>query len=153
MTCQDVRDRLSAWRDGEAAGMAGLSTDERVAVGRHLDECVSCQEVLAGLDRSASSVRELPAPAAPRTVTQRALALGRQHARDMSAGQEVLATRISSVAARPAIQAARAAAPSLAPAPMALRSSKRRSPLRLALLVGLGLIALGLLAFALGLRF
>ena len=137
MTCQDVRDRLSAWRDGEAAGRAGLSNEERAAVGRHLDECVSCQEVLAGLDRAASSVHELPAPAAPWPVTQRALALGRQHARDMSAEQEVLVTRIASVAARPALQAARAASPSAAPAPMELRSSKRPSRFRVVLLIGL----------------
>jgi len=153
VTCQDVRDRLSVWRDGEAAGRAGLSPDERASVGRHLDECVSCQEVLAGLDRSASSVRELPAPAAPRTVTQRALALGRQHARDMPAEQEVLVTRTGSFAARPAIQAASAAAPSPAPVPMELRSSKRPSRFRVVLFIGLGLLALGLLAFALGFRF
>ena len=151
MTCQDVRDRLSVWRDGEAAGSAGLSSDERAAIGSHLDECVSCQEVLAGLDRSVSSVRELPSPASPLAVTMRALALGRQHADVMPAATQIVAATL------PAVESAvryTSAAGAAAPAPTEFLSSKKRpSRFRATLFIGLGLLALILLALALGFRF
>ena len=161
MTCPDVLDRLSVWRDGEAAGSACLSGDERDAVRRHLDECAACRDALAALDRSIAGVRALPMPASPTSATMRALALGRKHADEMAESRELVAMRVP--AARSAMSRATvterqdlpaiAASRSAASAPTELRSSKRPSRFRLALFVGLGLLGLILLAYALGFRF
>lgn len=161
MTCQDVRDRLSVWRDGEAAGSAGLSSEERASMSRHLDECVECRDALATLDRSIAGVRALPPPAPPTSVTKRALALGRKHADEIADSAELAAVslplpssamRRATVAERPSLPGI-AAARSSAPAPTELRSSKRPSRVRLAL-IGLGLIGLLVLtAYALGFLF
>ena len=82
----------------------------------------------------------------------RAMALGRQHADEMPAPQQRVAASVASVA-EPAVRYASSTHAEPAPAPMELRSSKRPPRLRVVLLVGLGLIALTLLAFALGFRF
>lgn len=163
MTCQDVQKLLSAWRDGESAGSAGLSTEERRAVQRHLDECAACREALARLEHTASGVRELSVPSAPRSVTMRARALGRKRADQMSTERYEHERRLMMPpASRSALRhaavmpAAPAASRAPAPAPAAPRQplSQKRSSRKVGLLVGLGLIALLLLtAFALGLLF
>jgi anti-sigma factor RsiW len=154
VTCHDVRDRLSAWRDGEAAGRTGLSSDERAAIARHLDECPSCREALARFERSVSILRELPSPTAPWPVTMRAMALGRRHADEMSEPQQKVAARVASVAEpEPAVRYASATHAAPAPAPMEFRSSERPPRFRVVLFIALGLIALTLLALTLGFQF
>ena len=153
MTCQDVRERLSVWRDGEAAGSAALPSEERLAVRAHLDECAACRETLDALDRTASDVRRLPPLEPPSSVTQRALALGRKHADDMaSAHERVLTARLSAAPEPVARRAATAAPAPAAPAPAELRAAKR-SPLLVSALVAGLLVLLLLLAYALGFGF
>jgi anti-sigma factor RsiW len=152
VTCQEVCERLSAWRDDEAAGSARLSRDERRAVKQHLDECAACREALAAIDRTASRVRRLPAIEAPWPATARALALGQKHADELSSEEkDVVAVKYATGAAAPVVRAA-AAASAPAPAPAEYLSA-RRSPVPNVLLV-VGLLALlALIAYALGFRF
>ena len=87
MTCQDARERLSLWIDGESAWLAaGLSLEERESLADHLRLCAECQDALQALEATVALVRGLPAIEAPLDVQTRALALGwRRAAEDMNA--------------------------------------------------------------------
>ena len=87
MTCQDARERLSLWIDGEPAWLAaGLALDERESLADHVRQCAECQDALKALEATVALIRGLPAIEAPLDVQTRALALGWQRAaEDMNA--------------------------------------------------------------------
>ena len=87
MTCQDARERLSLWIDGESAWLAaGLPLEERESLADHLRLCAECQDALKALEATVALIRGLPAIEAPLDVQTRALALGWQRAaEDMNA--------------------------------------------------------------------
>jgi len=54
--CEDVREQLSAWLDGE------LTEEGRAQVAAHLDSCAACRRELAQFVALNAALAELPAP-------------------------------------------------------------------------------------------
>ncbi len=66
--CPEVRERLSAWLDGE------LAPDEAARVDRHLESCGACRRELAQLEALENALGALPAPALPPGLPERVAA-------------------------------------------------------------------------------
>jgi anti-sigma factor (TIGR02949 family) len=66
MACDEVRERLSAWLDGE------LAAEERQEIAAHLEVCPGCQEEMAMFSRLDAALGTLEAPI-PVELTQRVL--------------------------------------------------------------------------------
>ena len=66
MACDEVRERLSAWLDGE------LAAEERQQVAAHLEVCPGCQEEMAVLSRLDAALGTLEVPL-PAQLSQRVL--------------------------------------------------------------------------------
>jgi anti-sigma factor RsiW len=140
-----VRERLSAWLDGE-----GLTGQERRIVAEHLEGCAECREVLAALERTSAQARALPPIEAPWTVQTRARTLGRAHAATMKHGAEASFSGAMAAASAPAPPPALAASPRRRPddeAPRGRSRSARSGPwIALAIVV---LVALLIAAYVL----
>ncbi len=65
--CEEVREQLSAWLDGE------LAEAERARVAAHLDSCAACRRELAQLTALNAALAELAAPV-PSGLAERVLA-------------------------------------------------------------------------------
>lgn len=66
--CEEVRERLSAWLDGE------LSEEGRAQVAAHLESCAACRRELAQLTALNAALAELAAPPVPLGLAERVLA-------------------------------------------------------------------------------
>jgi len=60
MNCEEIRERLSAFLDGESG------EELQIQITRHLASCPACQAELAALERLEAALENLEAPAAPR---------------------------------------------------------------------------------------
>lgn len=67
MNCQQIRNRLDAWVDGE------LSAPAAEAVTRHLDGCPSCRRHALERQQMAGALDRLPPPKAPADLSRRTL--------------------------------------------------------------------------------
>ena len=71
MACEEFQIELSAWVDGELAGI------ERARLEAHLQTCRECRDLLSDFRDTSSLVRELPVPRAPAFITDAAMRLVR----------------------------------------------------------------------------
>ena len=67
MNCQQIRNRLDAWVDGE------LSAPMAAAVTRHLEGCPSCRRHALERQQMAGALDRLPLPKAPADLSRRTL--------------------------------------------------------------------------------
>jgi anti-sigma factor RsiW len=79
MACEEYREELSAWVDGE------LSPEERARLAAHVDTCGACREALREFEETSHLVRSLDIAIAPARITDAAMHLVRGEARNPGA--------------------------------------------------------------------